>query len=339
MKKTLRNIFIIVVVLLSLSFIAYKTYWTGERKKIVFTSERIIQATPVIEKYFALNFMPSKLTELNDSVLLLEDQQQRLICLLNKSDGTRREIFRQQIDSSNRHARITNIDVDANRIFVSDSKSRRITTYDFNGRVQRSDSINFPFSRSVQVQGDSIFLFQRTVINQNRTSLVFTLINIKTGKITADNLFDNVLPKQENSDMIYDGFFAKHDTTVFYVCYQENRFFSFDRNMKLVFESKLIYHTPSPLIRKVGNMKYVESSYIGVASVSADNKMLFILSNIGDSRHGGKRILDVYAGKTGQYLYSAVAPNNDQNEIPLEIYAGTKDIYFLYNNGIARTKR
>ncbi|MGN6212050.1 hypothetical protein [Parafilimonas sp.] len=332
MKKILKNLLLILLVFFILSFFAYKFYWTRESKRVSFSQERKYSKSPDLIKFYHLNFEPAKIREINDSVLLIEDLQENKLVLFNKFSNKLSTYFEEKGDTAKNHKLIEGIDIDNSRIFVSDSKKKQITAYDLNGTIYSYDSINFDFARSIKIQGDSIFLFQRSITKNYRPVINFATANIKTSKVIKDDIFNNVFNNEANSDMINDGFLVNAGKVFFYICYQVPQFFCFDKNMVLLYKANLIYNTPNPVIKNLGRIRYVESSYIGVTNATFRNDSLFILSNIGDKSYKDKRIVDIYKIADGKYVHSFVAPN-EGSYIPTEIYKGRNYSYFVYKNG------
>lgn len=336
MKKRIISIVAIVIVILIAGFFIIRNYWVDEKKKIQFSQERVFNISLDTVGSIPVGFSCSKLSELGDTALLLENNNEKSITIIDTSGKILLKMGNEG-EGPAEFKMISSLDADTSGIFATDAVKHSISKFDWNGNLISNYSLPRELSRAVRVKQEE-FLIQSTESNNKEGVLSFIWTDGISQKVNKEGLFADVFPAKGSTGLIYDGFFARNTNgSIVYTCYQTNDFFGVDRDLNLLFKAKFVYSTPLPVINETGDIKFIESSYIGVSSVSVDSKYIYVMTNIGDKKHPGTRIIDMYDLVNGKYSSSFAAPVLD-GEIPSDMYKGKDLVYFVYQNRIVKFK-
>jgi hypothetical protein len=153
---------------------------------------------------------------------------------------------------------------------------------------------------------------------------LFQLLDISSDSIKVLNFR---LPRVEN-DMSLDGVFAKNERGQnFYICHRAGYFFSFDARGEFLYGKETVDRTaPSRMIEHGSGIAVDPTSQLVNISLSATDKLLYILSRAIANGDQGKEFVDVYDVKDGSYKWSFNIPTYE-GASALAIAVGPNGLY------------
>lgn len=179
--------------------------------------------------------------------------------------------------------------------------------------------------------------FLITTATGKERNLTFKKLNIFDNTAKDLDYLNNVLKKKKNDFWLYEGFFfADSKGDLYYLTIYSNDIIKFDLKGNVNYYKKLIHETPLIQIREVENyLEPAKNDYPSVLSATADSNHIYILSNVNNKNQkiGNKnqRFLDIYDTRNGNYIYTYILPNNNDN-LPLEIAVNERSIFILYED-------
>ena len=256
------------------------------------------------------------------------------IHIINLS-GKRIDSIINKSDSSSRNEQIMDFYGSNNILDIADTKSRIISSFDFNNNLKKTANIPYKVNRICFADHNKVIVETVGSWKNKAHFSNFTLIDFRT---RTDHVIPQFIPTIDYNGLIFDGFFARNPSGGgFFINYFYNNITCFDTSGNIMYVKKTIDDAKLPKI-KVSEMGW--STYVGDIkpinfSASIDSSFIYILSNVQRKLSSGlvSNYVDLYRLKDGKYYGSILLPSIDSN-IPSKICIAKKELFALYKNNL-----
>ncbi len=327
----MRKIFTILsVILLAIIFTAVLFHNYSKHPKFQFETKRQFADTLQLSNTIDLSFDPGLVLEIENGYLTKDTKTQRVIKL--SSNGKREMSF--STFGLGRRSFITDYCLTGNNIYLADAAKNLVAYTNTNDSIVAKYIPKVKFNRSIRIN-DSTCIAQRTVTVQGGSKIDFIKLNFVNNTYQEIPELNKIFASEKFSNLFYEGFFTKGaGDRYYYVCYLTNNIIGFNSAGSVLFNGKAIYNVIKPHIITENGYTMAGESVIVTTSIAADQRYLYVLSNIGDKSHASNRIIDLYDANSGAYRKSIIA-SNFNNQPPTDISLGKDYLYMSYPHVIA----
>lgn len=269
---------------------------------------RVFGHTMIITDSMAVNFFPDDFRVFNNDIYALDFKNAQVI--RSEYQGKIITRYGARGKKPGEFELILSYDVDTDGLYIVDSKKHCITHFDPEGALI-SDYPNQRLTRAVHLSQDSFLI--RGIFDDSLKNQEFIVKNVKTNNY----LFaEQGLTMNNDGGLSTDGFFIvnKEEQGCYYVPYYTNSILKFDKHGHLIYKAETIDGgTIGPKVTSLGKgvFSLKEQTRPVHKQACCDTMNLFIISSaksVNDKNEDKKVIVDVYAARNGNYLYSFHLP-------------------------------
>ncbi|MCH7397409.1 hypothetical protein MM236_05390 [Belliella sp. DSM 107340] len=224
-------------------------------------------------------------------------------------------------DGPKENLMVRNFQINQSRsVEIFDSELNRFKIQDFN------DSVYFSHNFSKSILGGSYFGDNKFIVwsIEDKAKLVFDYIDISSNEIKPVEEI-NILFREDHSGLIYEGVVNVSRNELFFTSYFASFMFKYNFQTGEVTHSKYIQDFPLPQVLEIGSGVMLDNAAELILDSFIYEDKLILISNVGERKFPGQRILDVYNTKSLKYEKSFLLPKLNDT---------APDEGFLHVNGL-----